>query len=339
MGYDENDAASYPERVQIEGDICLSPGGWSLELFTNLLEPLYGREFMERSVQKTAGSFFSAGGGKLIAALDSTPDVRQLLGAGYGLLLDFIAEVAPGAKDEVSRLAAPKYAEEIEMWLSSIDRLNFAVTADPADPSCLRGYVFASTTSSGAMKKAGGIISGAIASYGASDEGSGKILKVSSDGWDSVFSVEIDGLDDLIGGQVSLVAAFGDDCAIVGIMPPSLLEEPFSSGSDLYDSLTGDERVMEISYLDARSLRKSLRSILLKKAPGALERFAAPFIDFKKVGAAQTSAERFAALILMPLIDFRDIGAQTFSPSHFKFTFKTGWPDFEERELASSLMK
>jgi hypothetical protein len=37
-------------------------------------------------------------------------------------------------------------------------------------------------------------------------------------------------------------------------------------------------------------------------------------------------------MAILPFLDIREAGALTLSPEHFKFTFKTGWLDFDDRD-------
>jgi hypothetical protein len=236
------------------------------------------------------------------------------------LFSDFVEWITGGGEEAVSKLVSDELREQLAEGFSSADRLNLALSAG-ANPGDLRGYALLSSASGGKMKQVGEIISNAIDSYNdtLSDEAK-KIKVVPADAWSFAFSTETISGTGLIKGPITLSAAFGDDRALVGVMSPSLLSEPFSSDSNLYSSLIGDGNVMETVYLDTRAIRKALGSLIEK-------------------GARSGQATSLVALLVVPLMDFRELGAQTFSPRHFRFTFRTGWLDFDDRDLIQSFMR
>jgi hypothetical protein len=161
------------------------------------------------------------------------------------------------------------------------------------------------------------IVSGAVGAYNAARGESGKIRERESIGFDRVFEFKTASEGDI--GQTDITAALGEDSALIGFITPSLLNERSFSASEFFDSLIADESALEVTYLDARLMRKVLASAVLNS----------PYRD---------SVRRITPAIAT-LMDFREIGCRTFSPNHFRFSFKTGWLDFEDREYMRTLIR
>ncbi|MDR0616478.1 MAG: hypothetical protein LBG29_06685 [Synergistaceae bacterium] len=302
----------FPENISAEAHVSLTPGGWELDLLTDLVKPIYGDGFFGRSVPKPYGSFFRSGGGRLVAAVDGIPNPELVLTGGYVRILSSILGDSSGFDASAIETLMPERASgHIVSALESAGRMNFAVTATPDGD--LSGYFAVSGAASGDWKKAGDEISRSVTGYNETDsDGAVKIKEIPGDGWDRVFSITPEGGP----GQASLTVAFHENRAFAGFVRPDLLKEPFIADSEFYEALTKDADVMENLYADMRFLRKTLRA----KAPGR-------YYDGQ------------AALIMISLLDFREIGAQTLSPEHFKFFFKTGWPDLDEREFIQSISR
>jgi hypothetical protein len=158
------------------------------------------------------------------------------------------------------------------------------------------------------------IVSGAVGAYNAARGESGKIRERESIGFDRVFEFKTASKGDI--GQTDVTAALGEDRALIGFITPSLLDEGFFSASEFFDLLIADESALEVAYLDARFMRKVLASAAKNNMDPSM----------------------WIAQAVAPLMDFREIGCRTFSPNHFRFSFKTGWLDFEDREYMRTLI-
>jgi hypothetical protein len=305
----------FPEKISAEAHVSLTPGGWEVDLLTDLVKPVYGDGFFGRSVPKPYGSFFRSGGGRLVAAVDGIPNAELVLTGGYvRILASILGDGAGFDASSIETLMPERAIGHIVSALGSSGRMNFAVTAMPDGD--LAGYFAVSGATPGDWKKAGDEISRSVVYYNETDrDGAVKIKELPGDGWDRVFSITPGGEP----GQASLTVAFQENRAFAGFVRPDLLGEPFSADSELYEAIARDAGVLENLYVDMRFLRKTLRA-MRAKAPDR-------YYDGQ------------AALIMISLLDFREIGAQTLSSEHFKFFFKTGWPDLEEREFIQSISR
>jgi hypothetical protein len=312
------DGASFPEKISLEADVNLRPGGWELDLFTNAIRPFFADGFFERSAPKTYGSFFKAGGGRLLAAVDGIPSEELLLDGSYVAFLSDILGIGSGwDADTVETLIGRRAYGYLLAGLESSDRMNLAVTAAP--DGGLSGYLTVSAASGTDWKRAGDEMSKAVSVYNEMNEdGPVKIKELPDDDWNRVFSIEAPEAES--GAPAGVTAAFGENRALAGFLRPDLLKEPFVSGSRFYEALTKDANVLETMYVDMRFLRDTLRAIRAKNP------------DRGHYG-------RQAFFTIIPFLDFREIGAQTLSPEHIKFFFKTGWLDLEEREFINSIMQ
>lgn len=309
--------ALFPENIAVEMNVSPRPGGWELDIFTDAVRPLYGDGFFERGVRKPAGPFFKAGGGRLVAAVDGIVNADLVDGYDYIQLLSYYAGVKGEWDSRFLRQFAGDASEYVRSAMSSDGRLNFAITAAPDGK--LAGYA-AVLEGAPDWKRVGDALSKALAAGGTSaDEtaGTADVKEIPNDDWNHVFSIETREIES--GSPVSVTAAFGDDRAFLGFMPPGGLEEPFDVNSELYESLTKNESALEIVYVDMKFLRR-ISAARQKSDPSA------------------NYGSKFTAMTMIPFLDIREAGAQTLSPEHFKFIFKTGWLDFEEREYVDTIM-
>lgn len=319
---ERKDAA--PERLLVEGDIELVPGGWNLDVFTNAVAVVYGSEFAESLYAKPEGSFYSAGGGRLLAAIDSTPNLRQILNSGYAPL--FGAPLATARERLYEVLSTAVGDEEVKRLtdeLLSIDRLNLAVTHNPENPANVRAYTVLSSRT-GSMDAVSDAVAKLVSKY-QSEAKKGKQEEIEIDesganGWKTVYSFKAPSEKNLPAGSDQLVVALDKNRILAGVLSPSLLTVPFNTDSAVYSDLTkGDTRV-ETFYFDVRNLRKTVRA----------------FVDAKKMARRGRTS---LALIMIPFVDFHEIGGEAFSASHIRFKFRTGWLDFDDRAFIDALMK
>jgi hypothetical protein len=311
------DGTSFPEKIAVETSVRLRPGGWELDLFTDAVKPFFGDDFWGRSTPKPYGSFVKAGGGRLIAALDGVPGTEQLLDGSYiGILSDILGVEYEWDADAAQTLIGRRAYDSLLAGIASSDRMNLAVTA--TDHGDLAGYITVSGTTGTDWKRAGDEISEALSAYGETrGDGTVKIKELPGNAWNHVFSVEAQGTQS--DRPESITAAFGDNSGFAGFLRPDLLEKPFISDSKFYEALARDENALEVMYMDMKFLRKTLYAVRMKNPDRAYDR-------------------KLTAFITIPFLDFREIGAQTLSPEHFKFSFRTGWLDFEEREFIREIM-
>lgn len=314
-----------PERLLFEGDIELVPGGWNLDVYTNAVAVVYGSEFAESLYAKPEGSFYSAGGGRLLAAVDSTPNLRQILNSGYAPL--FGAPLAAAREQLYEVLSTAVGDEEVKRLtdeLLSIDRLNLAVTHDPENPANVRAYALLSSRT-GSMDAVSDAAAKLVSKYETEAKKKGRNGEITVDesgvnGWKTVYSFKAPSEKKLPSGSDQLIVALDKNRILAGLLSPSLLSVPFSTDSALYADLTKGENRLETLYFDARDLRKTLSA----------------FIDAGKLPRRGRSS---LAMLMVPFVDFHEIGGETFSPSHIRFKFRTGWLDFDDRAFIDSLMK
>jgi hypothetical protein len=304
-------------RLKFEGGVTLKPDGWNLDFFTNAVRLIYNDYFKDRLSTKPAGSFLPAGGGKLVAAVDSTPDFRWMLDAGYNsMLFSPIKDLFDEMGFSLSEFINQEQEEEIAEVILSIDRVNLAVTEDQSGSA--NGYLLLSNKTEGAIGRAEEILSGAIDSYNETrSDDLKKFYRFPSKEWKTVYSLGPMNEGDEPAG---FTLAFRDDLVLAGFISPDLLSVPFSSESELYASIEKDDTAMEKIYLDMRAIRKMIGALLDKNAPSARHR-------------------SLLLSLLLPLIDSKEIGMRTFSDDRFQVNFKTGWPNFDDRELIQKLMK
>jgi hypothetical protein len=308
--------APFPENISVEMNAALRPGGWELDIFTDAIKPLYGDAFFEHSVSKPTGSFRRAGGGRLVAAVDGIVNGDLLDGYNFMRLLSYYVGVKGEWDDQaLQKFAEGDTAEYIRSALSAAGRLNFAVTSAP--DGRLTAYA-AVLDSAGDWKRAGDALSKAQSARRKTNSDEAVNAKeIPDDDWNHVFSIETKEAES--GSPVSVTAAFGDDRAFIGFMPPNDLKEPFSVKSEFYENLTKNEGALEIVYADMKFLRQIL----------ATRRHSDPSASYDST---------LTAIATIPFLDIREVGALTLSPEHFRFIFKTGWLDFEDREYVNTIM-
>ena len=305
-------------HVYFEGDIARVPGGWDMELHTNVVNAFYGERYVDMSYEKKPGTFFNAGGGLLVAAVDSTPDLKRLFG-----LRGPMADIGRGI-DEMMAMAAEKLgknrAEELGNALMTLDRLNLAVTMGDGGPSDLRSYAFLSSREEGESERLGKLMSELIEVYNDSPEAEDRFESIDLPGWSRSYALSLPEEAPVFTNDSRLVLAFGPEGLFAGLMPDALVETRFGSDSELYEKISNTEDVVEVVYLDMRALRKIAKLAL------------------DSAGIRRQGRQMLAAMTI-PLIDMREIGLQTHAIDHFSLQFRTGWLDFEERDFVWSLLR
>ena len=305
-------------HVYFEGAVAHVPGGWDVELHTNVVEALYREGFAEALYEKKPETFFSAGGGQLVAAIDSTPDLRRLFGP-YGPM----ADIGRGL-DEMMAMAAEKLgkhrAEELRTALTTLDRLNLAMTTGEGGPSDLRAYVFLSSRTEGEVERIGNLVSELIEDYNDAPGVGGPFERVLLSGWSRAYAFPLPEEAPMFTTGSRLVLAFGPEGLFAGLMPDALMEARFASDSALYAEISNTAGVIEVVYLDMRALRKIVK------------------VAMDSTGMRRQGRQMLAAMTI-PLIDLREIGMQTHAIDHFSLQFRTGWLDFEERDFVWSLLR
>ena len=320
-------AETSPEPLAVEGNIELISGGWNLNLFTNAVAVIYGKNFADHMYVKPEGSFYAAGGGHLLAAIDSTPNLRQILTQEYASLLGApFAKAKERLHDILDTATGEAEIKRLTDELLSIDRLNFAVTNDPVDMKKLRAYVLLSTRT-GSMSGVGDAIATLVEKYDAKTAEKGKkseieIDKTGASGWKTVYTVEAPegAKTKLTAGIDHITVAVDESRILAGMLSPEELTTPFTTDSNLYGELLANKTRLETIYFDIRGLRKTLQA----------------FAGTSKLGRRD---QRMLAMFMIPFMDFHEIGAETFSPAHFRFKFRTGWLDFDDRAYIDGLMK
>ncbi|MDR3253966.1 MAG: hypothetical protein LBT31_00165 [Synergistaceae bacterium] len=298
-----------PEAILLGGDISFLPGGWNFDFNTNAIRVMLGETRATDSV-RGAGAFLSAGGGKLVLALDEAFNLNLLTSEALGLVGDNAAyePVITRIAHFLSEVISPGLADDLEAAVASMERFNFAMTTEPDDPATdIRAYFALRSGEAGAVKRAGRELASALDSYGeAPGKGALKITRAPNENWEAVYEIE----SHMDGRPLTFTIATGEDSLFVGTMPASLLSEPFAADSELFGALAGDD-LAEMIYVDSALLRRILRMSIEGKGAGWLSKeFALPLIYF--------------------LTDFREIGVRSYSSSRFRLEFKTGGQDFDD---------
>jgi hypothetical protein len=217
--------------------------------------------------------------------------------------------------DDIEKLTVPRVMESISSGLAASDRLNFAVTAAPDGK--MSAYVMARESAGTNWRKEGEAISRAAGIYGSLEAaGARRFEEVPCANWNHVYRARS---GEGAGGQPDITAAFGDSSALVGFLTPDLLAAPFAADSAFYETLTKAESAYEIVYVDMKLLRRVLADRVRRYPDGRYDTM-------------------LTALAILPFLDIREAGALTLSPEHFRFTFKTGWLDFDDRESVRSAL-
>lgn len=250
------------ERLNFEGDVRFVPGGWDLDIYTNAVSLFYGKEFEDSMYAKPEGSFFSAGGGDLLFALDSTPNIRQLFSSSsyQRLLMSTSSDAFGKLPDVLDLVVGEKQRAELLDSLLSIDRLNFAVTNNPAKPKDIRAYALVSSRTPGKLGRAGEIIAQMAEVYNASPKADVKLEEITVDGWKSAYTLNAPKVDKETGMPVVATFAFDDDRMLAGILAPSLIGTPFAAKSPFYAELKDRSDLMETIYVDMRGVRRLVRT-------------------------------------------------------------------------------
>ena len=304
-------------HVYFEGDVARVPGGWDMELHTNAVNAFRGERYVDVAYEKNPGTFFNAGGGRLVAAVDSTPDLKRLLGQRGPM-----AGISRGI-DEMMAMAAEKLgkhrAEELGEALTALDRLNLAMTTGEDGPSDLRAYAFLSSREDGESERLGKLVSELIDVYNDSPEAEGRFESIDLPGWSRAYELPLPEETPVFTNDSRLVLAFGPEGLFAGLMPDALVETKFGSDSELYGEISTAKNVIEVVYLDMRALRK-------------IAKLAVDSVGIRRQGRLML------ATMMIPLIDVREIGMQTHAIDHFSLQFRTGWLDFEERDFVRGLL-
>ncbi|MDR1019904.1 MAG: hypothetical protein LBL73_04015 [Synergistaceae bacterium] len=308
---------AFPEKFAFEMELALRPGGWEIDLFTDAIKPLFGAGFFERNAPKPYGSFFRAGGGRLLAALDGIPYSNPLSAGAYMQLMSiFLGMGSVQFYDDIEKLTVPGVMKSISSGLAASDRLNFAVTAAPDGK--MSAYVMARESAGTNWQKEGEAISRAAGIYGSLEAArAGRFEEVPGANWNHVYRVRSG--ESGSGSQPDITAAFGDSSALIGFLTPDLLAAPFVADSAFYEALTKAESAYEIVYVDMKLLRRVLADRVRRYPDGRYDTM-------------------LTALAILPFLDIREAGVLTLSPGHFRFTFKTGWLDFDDRESVRSAL-
>ncbi|MDR0648831.1 MAG: hypothetical protein LBF92_05805 [Synergistaceae bacterium] len=307
---------TFPERLAFEMALALRPGGWEVDVFTDVIKSLYGPDFFAKNVRKPSGSFLRAGGGRLLASYDGTPPLLPLTASSYVRLISSLLDVEPlSYYDGIEKLTGPDAEDGISSGMAASDRLNVAITAAPDGE--MSGYVAASESAGTNWRKEGEAFSRKVGVYDSlTAGGAGKYEEIRNAGWNHVYSAKADGSG--ADGKHGLTLAFDDSRALIGFFAPELLSEPFSAGTEFYEALTKAESALEIIYVDMKLLRKVLADRISK-------------------GSGGPSAMSLAPIAVLPFLDIWEAGALTLSPEHFRFSFRTGWLDFDDRDSALSI--
>lgn len=306
-------------HVYFEGDFALVPGGWDMELYTNVIGSLYGDRLSQIAYAKKPGSFFGAGGGRLVVTVDSTPDLRQLLSGSYGPMARFWRN-AGGIVEVVEEKLGRRKGEELGEAMMAIDRMNFAVTTAGDDLSDLRAYLFLSSREDGRTERIGEILSELIEGYNDSPEVEARFERIEIPGWSRAYSLPLPQEASVLSTQSAFTMAFGQEGLFAGLMSDALMEREFETTSALYGEISSAEDVIEVVYLDMRALRKIAGTIA------------------NTVGMRRQSRQLLGA-VTIPFMDMREIGMQTHALDHFSMKFRTGWLDFDERDFIWSLFQ
>ncbi|MDR3321071.1 MAG: hypothetical protein LBS93_01375 [Synergistaceae bacterium] len=306
------------EDIFFEGALSLVPGGWNFDVSTNAMRIILGglRGFEgvvdERISARPVSSFLSAGGGRLLVAVDGVLDLNQLLAGALGIVTGSPAssEMIEMAFETIYEIVGPELGNDLAEAAASMERFNFALVADEDESSeGLRSYIALHSGDVGAVRAASAKLADVIASYSRErGESPVKISQIQADGWDSVYAIEAERGD----GEMTFTLGVKPDCILGGIMRPSLLSKPFTTDSVLYESLLGEEGLTEMIYIDARRFRRALRA------------------SIQKGGESGWLSENFAMPLIFFLTDFRELGIRSYSPSRYNFTFRTGGLDFDD---------
>jgi hypothetical protein len=248
-----------------------------------------------------------------VAAVDGALDLTQPLAGALGVVMGSPASnsMIAAAFETIYEIVGPGLGYNFAEAAMSMGRFNFAMVEDDDESSAegLRSYLALRSGDVDEVRSTGVKLARAIELYnGEMGEKPVKISQLQADGWDSAYAVEAK-TDD---GEMTFTLGVGQDRVLGGIMPPSLLSEPFTTDSELYKSLSEENGLTEMIYVDASRLRRALRTSLQRgEDPGWLsEDFALPLIFF--------------------LTDFHEIGVRSYSPNRYKFTFRTGGQDFDD---------
>lgn len=323
MGYLPDDAAPGTSgAATAEAVFGLVPGGWDVELFTNLVDIMYGKDFFDKIFVKPAGTFHRAGGGKLVAAADSTPNLKYLFSGQYGRVVgSLVAEAMDGIETSLEEELGEEKAKRLLDSLLNVDRFNVAVTSTEDRPADLRAYVYVSSQQQGALQDAADTLEKLIDEHNQGAAGEKKLKKSDHPQWPLVYSIDLPEDMAFADGANTLVLAMGEERMLAGLLPLSSLSQPFAVDSDLYEELTEANDLMETFYIDMRFMRSVVAGFLDKG------------IDISR------SDRRMLFTLLFPFVDFREISAKTYSTEHFRLSFRTGWLDFDGRALMQNLSR
>lgn len=303
-----------PGRLRFEGDISLLPGGWHMDLFSNFAAILYGEERAERMLTAPNAPFFSAGGGKLAAMYDNSPNAGLFLSFySRERLLEILDGVAESLGESFNRRFGPTERAALVDVLQSVNRVNFAMVKNSDTPGDYRAYALVSSTEGDQIERAGRMISDAIES--AVPPQTCGFSHTRLDGWNRAYTMEAFPATSAFGNR-SLTLAFDSSRMLLAFSEPSYLAVPFGAESNLYDALAADRTAKERIYVDMRELRK----------------FTAFVVDRMR-GDIGRSDRRAFAVLLYALADIRELALRTHSVSHFSLDIRTGWLDFDDRKL------
>lgn len=320
---EQEGTAQAPQRMTLEGEIKLVPGGWNLDLFTNAATITLGKAYEKKMYSKPANSFFSAGGGQLLAALDSTPDLTSMTrysGGPRSAMRRFVNECIDEMSEALGELIGEQKTEELQKALFAVDRINVGITNDPTAPTDVRMYMHLSSQEQGVTPRAGEILSEIIEKYNQDAKNKEKFVASEQPGWTKVYALTIPEELSEITKQDTVSVAMGEHGILFGLMSSQLIGEKFNTASALFAEATAKNNLKEIAYFDAKSIRKFVTATA-------------------KRGTLSRSTRKTLTMLIVPFLDFHEISAETLSLEHFTFRFKTGWLDFEDRDFVKKLLR
>lgn len=309
--FEENEGdESRPKRFSMEGNVGLFPGGWDLDISSNALPLFFGKTYMDRMFAKSEGSFYAAGGGQVLAMVDTTPAMKYVLAQ--------VNEIC-GNISGSDFLSLP-----VTRDLQEIDRVNAAVTNDPENPKDIRAYVYLSSRKEGVTRRVGEALAGALEASGnwmaKGNELGIRAEKIEAGDGKRAFALDLPDKFTRFFPSNRLSVVIEDGGVLCAWMPLSLLSVPFEKRSKAYDGLMKKNDLAEKCFFDARAIRKAVGALsenggLSPKAAGILKHFFIPFMDI------------------------RETTVEVSSPERVRFGFRTGWFDLEERDTLRRLMK
>lgn len=296
-GNAENPPEDRPHHLSVRCNLSLGYKSWNLDADTNLLALAFGRELAQGFTAGRMEPVFSPG--RLLAATARSRQSAKLVEAMHMNIFD-----------QMQTLFLPRALRGEPGNTLLAGDMNLVLADKPGDAGDVRAYVMFSGLDYG------GKVGAEIDSLLRGAHGAEAQVYKDVPGWDTVYSLPLGGWFASPPKRQEATLAVAGDRILFGGMPHGALAEPSTPGSDFYRTLVTEQPLAEYVYLDMRHLRQAFRAINMPP-----DHWARGLIKFAFIAT----------------MDFHEIGVQTFSAERFRLKFRTGWLDFDGRDLIKSL--